>query len=242
MITLAIDIGNTRIKVAAFNQQLLIAEITILHTKELEIFINSHKPQHAVMCAVGKGADEVAEFIVQQNIVLLRVTYQTKFPFTIQYQTPETLGMDRLAGVAAAQYLYANNNCLVIDAGTCITYDFISANAHYQGGAIAPGLQMRLKAMHYFTHKLPQPELVWPENFEGKSTNQSLLSGVCFGVADEINGKIARYSQQYGSLQVILCGGDTVMLAKHIKNNIFAAPSLVLMGLNQILLFNVNKG
>lgn len=242
MITLAIDIGNTRIKAAVFNQHYLVEEIIISQTNDLEIFINNHKPQHAVMCAVGQGADEVAKFITQQNMPLLRVTYQTNFPFVVQYQTPETLGMDRLAGIAAAQHLYTTQNCLVIDAGTCITYDFISAIGNYQGGAISPGLTMRLKAMHEFTHKLPEPELTWPDDFEGKSTHHSLLSGVCFGVADEINGKITRYTQHYGHLQVLLCGGDAVMLAKHIKNNIFAAPSLVLMGLNQILLFNVNKG
>jgi type III pantothenate kinase len=89
---------------------------------------------------------------------------------------------------------------------------------------------------------LPYPELIWPDNFEGQSTNDALLSGVCFGVADEINGKIERYTQRYGTLQVLLCGGNTAMLAKHIKNNIFAVPSLVLVGLNQILLFHVNKG
>jgi type III pantothenate kinase len=150
--------------------------------------------------------------------------------------------MDRVAGVAAAQHLFPNKNCLVIDAGTCITYDFLSKDSVYTGGAIAPGIQMRLKAMHEFTHKLPQPELTWPVDFEGKSTNQALLSGVCLGVADEIIGKIERYIQRYGNVQVLLCGGNSVMLAKHIKNNIFAVPSLVLEGLNQILLFHVKKG
>ena len=242
MITLAIDIGNTRTKVAVFNQNELIAEVHLHQLDDLPIFLQTQQPDYAVMCAVGAGADEIAEVILSHQIPLLRVTPQTVFPFIIQYKTPQTLGMDRVAGIAAAQYFYPHKNCLVIDAGTCITYDFLSENNQYTGGAIAPGLQMRLKAMHEFTLKLPQPDLIWPEDFEGQSTNDALLSGVCFGLADEINGKIERYTQRYGPLQVLLCGGNAAMLAKHIKNNIFAVPSLVLVGLNQILLFHVNKG
>jgi type III pantothenate kinase len=242
MITLAIDIGNTRTKAAAFNQNELIAEVHLHQPDDLPVFLQTQQPVHAVMCAVGAGADEIAEVILSHQIPLLRVTHQTAFPFIVQYKTPQTLGMDRVAGIAAAQHLYPQQNCLVIDAGTCITYDFLSEKNQYTGGAIAPGLQMRLKAMHEFTLKLPQPDLIWPEDFEGQSTNDALLSGVCFGVADEINGKIERYTQRYGPLQVLLCGGNTAMLAKHIKNNIFAVPSLVLVGLNQILLFHVNKG
>ena len=242
MITLAIDIGNTRTKAAVFNQNELIVEEYIYHPDDLYLFIQTQQPKHAVMCAVGDGADLLAQVILNHQIPLLRVTYKTEFPFVVQYKTPQTLGMDRISGIAAAQFLFPHKNCLVIDAGTCITYDFLSKDHLYIGGSISPGLQMRLRAMHEFTIKLPYPELIWPDNFEGLSTNDALLSGVCFGVADEINGKIERYTQRYGTLQVLLCGGNTAMLAKHIKNNIFAVPSLVLVGLNQILLFHVNKG
>lgn len=239
MINLAIDIGNTRTKVAFFEVNKLMHEQIIDNENQWHALIKNFKPQYAVMSAVGAGADAVSAILSALKVSLLQVNYQTPFPFTINYNTPQTLGMDRVAAIAAAQFLYPNKNCLVIDAGTCITYDFISANSSYQGGAIAPGMHMRLQAMHEFTHKLPLPNLNWPEDFEGKSTEQSLLSGVCIGVADEINGRIARYSERYGQLQVIICGGNSHLLAKHIKNNIFAAPSLVLMGLNQILLFNV---
>lgn len=242
MITAAIDIGNTRTKAAIFDNNTLLSEFIIHQPDDLHTFLQTQQLDYLVMCAVGAGADEVARQIENHKIPLLRVTHQTQFPFTINYETPHTLGMDRVAGVAAAQHFYPDKNCLVIDAGTCITYDFLSKENIYSGGAIAPGMQMRLKAMHEFTHKLPQPDLVWPNDFEGKSTNNALLSGVCFGVADEINGKIERYTQRYGSVQVLLCGGNAAMLAKHIKNNIFAAPSLVLEGLNQILLFHVKKG
>ena len=239
MINLAIDIGNSRTKVAFFEVNKLMHEQIIDNENQWHALIKNFKPQYAVMSAVGAGADAVSAILSALKVSLLQVNYQTPFPFTINYNTPQTLGMDRVAAIAAAQFLYPNKNCLVIDAGTCITYDFISTNRSYQGGAIAPGMHMRLQAMHEFTHKLPLPNLNWPEDFEGKSTEQSLLSGVCIGVADEINGRIARYTERYGQLQVIICGGNSHLLAKHIKNNIFAAPSLVLMGLNQILLFNV---
>lgn len=239
MINLAIDIGNSRTKVAFFEVNKLMHEQIIDNENQWHALIKNFKPQYAVMSAVGAGADAVSAILSALKVSLLQVNYQTPFPFTINYNTPQTLGMDRVAAIAAAQFLYPNKNCLVIDAGTCITYDFISANSSYQGGAIAPGMHMRLQAMHEFTHKLPLPNLNWPEDFEGKSTEQSLLSGVCIGVADEINGRIARYTERYGQLQVIICGGNSHLLAKHIKNNIFAVPSLVLMGLNQILLFNV---
>jgi len=242
MVTAAIDIGNTRTKAAVFNNSIMLSEIIFHQPDDLHTFLQTQQPEYVVMSAVGAGADEVAHQIENYKIPLLRVTYQTLFPFVIDYETPHTLGMDRVAGVAAAQHLFPDKNCLVIDAGTCITYDFLSKNNVYKGGAIAPGMQMRLKAMHEFTHKLPQPDLDWPLDFEGKSTKEALLSGVCVGVADEINGKIERYTLRYGDVQVLLCGGNSAMLAKHIKNNILAVPSLILEGLNQILLFHVKKG
>jgi type III pantothenate kinase len=239
MINLAIDIGNTRIKAAFFEGNNLLHEQMVDHENQWHALIKNFKPRYAVMCAVGLGADAVCAILSALKVSLLQVNYQTPFPFTINYNTPQTLGMDRVAAIAAAQYLYPNQNCLVVDAGTCITYDFISHTNQYQGGAIAPGMHMRLQAMQEFTHRLPKPDLNWPEDFEGKSTEQSLLSGVCIGVADEINGKMARYTERYGPMKVIICGGNSHLLAKHIKNNIFVAPSLVLVGLNQILLFNV---
>lgn len=241
MITLAIDIGNTRTKATVFDNSNVLNEC-VTDTASLHAIIQQFKPEHAVLSAVGPGAEEIIGIIRDHGIPLLHVNYQTPFPFTVDYGTPHTLGMDRLAGVAAARYLYPGTHCLVIDAGTCITYDFITAEGVYTGGAIAPGLTMRLRAMHEFTHKLPQPNLHWPADFEGKSTEQSLLSGVVPAVADEINGRINRYTQRYGPIQTILCGGDAPLLSEQLKNNIFAAPSLIMKGLNQILLFNVNKG
>lgn len=240
--TLAIDIGNTRIKLGFFLGNELMEMDTLNAIQELDVALENKQINHAVISSVGVGADEVVEFLSKKGIQVLRVSHQTLLPFQLNYATPHTLGMDRVAAVAGAQHFFPNTNCLVIDVGTCITFDFISAVGIYEGGAISPGLDMRLRAMHEFTQKLPQPELNWPASFEGKSTEQSLLSGVCIGVVDEIEGRIARYAGQYGQIQPVICGGNTDLLAKHIKNNIFAQPALVLFGLNQILQFHVNKG
>ncbi|MCC5648142.1 type III pantothenate kinase [Nostoc sp. CHAB 5824] len=240
MKTLAVDIGNTQVKAAIFKGDHM-EDLFVFGPKEPEQLmhvIRQYQPEHSVMSAVGRGADEVAT-ILAQHTKLFRVTHLSKFPFSIGYLTPETLGMDRVAGVAAAQALYPQINCLVIDAGTCITYDLLTAEGVYSGGAISPGLQMRLRAMHEFTAKLPLPVFIEPSDFIGRSTSESLISGAFYGMLNEINETIARYNQRFSNLQVLLCGGDVHLFDKHIKKDVFAARFLVLQGLNQILKFNV---
>jgi type III pantothenate kinase len=183
MITLAIDIGNTLSKAAVFDGHRQVAG-QVIEGDSLVALIHEYRPQYAVLSSVGKHAEEISSAIRQEQVPLLLVTHQTPLPFTLAYDTPETLGMDRVAGVAAAQFLYPATNCLVIDAGTCITYDFISSDSVYQGGAISPGLNMRLRAMHEFTQKLPKPGLAAPADFEGRSTKDSILSGVVYAAAD----------------------------------------------------------
>ena len=233
MIHLVIDIGNTRAKLAVFAGDEIIHESQQIN--DIPHLIKTYQVERAIICSVGADYSVANALLTVPTLIL---NHETPLPFQVNYETPQTLGMDRVAGVAGAMQLFPNQSCLVIDAGTCITYDFISSDGIYSGGAISPGLHMRFKAMHEFTAKLPLPELVWPNDFEGKSTRDSLLSGVCLGLADEINGRIARYSQRFGPIQVIICGGDANLLKQHIKNNIFAAPSLVMFGLNQILKFN----
>ena len=150
--------------------------------------------------------------------------------------------MDRLAGVVGAKTLYPENNCLVIDAGTCITYDFIDATGVYQGGSIAPGIRMRLEAMHTFTANLPLPD--WnPQtsrpSLVSKSTEQALISGAANGTIAEAEQIIATFQEQYASTQVLVCGGDRNFFESTIKHPIFAVRNLVSIGLNRILEHNV---
>jgi type III pantothenate kinase len=159
-------------------------------------------------------------------------------PITIKYATPETLGVDRIAGVCGAQQKFPGEPCLVIDAGTCITYDFINHDGEFLGGAISPGMMMRFQAVHTFTSKLPlvsRPEKVV---LIGDSTETCIQSGVIHGIVEELNGTIRRYQEEFAGLRVILCGGDARFFENNLKGAIFAVPELVLSGLNSILNYN----
>jgi len=171
----------------------------------------------------------------------LELDTSTLLPITLNYKTLETLGKDRIALAVAAAQLYPHKNVLIIDAGTCITYDFIDKHKEYQGGSISPGIQMRFKALNTFTDKLP---LINPtDNVEllGKSTSESISSGVMNGVYSEIDGIIDKYKINFPDIEVILTGGDIIYFDKKLKNNIFANSNLVLKGLNMILDYNAGK-
>ncbi|MCV6629972.1 MAG: type III pantothenate kinase, partial [Flavobacteriaceae bacterium] len=152
--------------------------------------------------------------------------------------TPNTLGIDRIALVSAAYAKYPNQNVLVIDAGSCITYDILSANGDYLGGAIAPGIEMRYKAMHQYTTKLPLLRQKEPEHFIGDSTEKSMHVGVSFAIFCEIEGLLTEYKQYFKDLTVILTGGDAEFLSKRLKSSIFANLNFLLEGLNYLLEYN----
>lgn len=162
-------------------------------------------------------------------------------PFVIKYRTPDTLGLDRLAGVAGAWSQYRNETSLVIDVGTCIKYDLITKKGEYLGGNISPGLQMRLKAMHLMTSKLPQVEPYERYEAMGTDTVSALQVGACTGAIHEIEGFIKEYKKMFGKLNILLTGGDSHFFVNKLKTKIFAAPNLVLQGLNEILDYNVQK-
>ncbi len=237
---LTVDIGNTKIKAGVFFDDIL-QEIFVFEKNEIHALKNIVKKNaitHSILSCVGNEIIEL-EKLLSDETHFVKLNHQTRLPFTNKYKTPETLGMDRVAAIAGALHFFSNTNCLVIDEGTCITYDFISSDAEYFGGAISPGLQMRLNAMHHFTEKLPQLFFSEINEFVGNTTESSMLSGAFYGMLSEINETISRYVQRYGAIQVITCGGDSILFDKHIKRNIFAAPYLVLYGLNKILSFNV---
>ena len=155
------------------------------------------------------------------------------FPFENLYKTPNTVGIDRLVLASGAVLMFPNQNRLVIDAGTCITYDFINEKNQYLGGAISPGIRLRYESLHNYTAKLPLLDMKLPDELIGKSTNDSIHSGVINGVINEIDGFIDQYREQYSKFIIILTGGDTDFLAKRLKNTIFANPNFLLESLNQ---------
>ncbi len=239
---LAIDIGNTRSKAAVFkgNECLVSSTDFTIETVGKEWF-DTYPISYGVVGLVGKQNNAIKEFL-EAKIPCTYVNGLSKLPFKSLYQTPETLGVDRIAGVAGAMHFFPDKACLIIDIGTCITFDFIDAQNNYHGGSISPGLKMRLDAMHQFTHKLPALQFKEVTDWIGNTTDTSMLSGAFYGITGEIIQWIERYKQKFGDLQVILCGGDAALFGKQLKNDIFAAPNLVLYGLNKILLFDVEKG
>lgn len=165
---------------------------------------------------------------------------QTPLPIKNLYQTPETLGSDRIAGAAGAYALFPNRNILIVDAGTAIKYDFINLRGEYLGGSIAPGLDLKFKALHHFTGKLPLLEKNHQFEMSGSSTTHAIISGVMYGTLLEIQGFIDGYQKQNGEIQVIITGGDHSYFADRLKGTIFAEPNLVLKGLYEILKYNVH--
>ncbi|OYU82178.1 MAG: pantothenate kinase [Flavobacterium sp. BFFFF1] len=234
---LTIDAGNTRIKGAVFEQHTLVDtflfETETLQEKILKILNENGNITDIVIASVGKAAFE--EFLIFSERVNVRtISHQDVFPFKNLYETPLTLGIDRMVLAAGAVLAYPGDNRLVIDAGTCITYDFVNDQDEYLGGAISPGIRLRYKGLHQFTAKLPLLERQDPENFIGKSTNEAIHSGVINGVLHEIDGFIAQYQAQCPKFTIILTGGDAEFLAKQLKNTIFANSNFLLESLNHI--------
>lgn len=240
MVTLVIDAGNTRIKAGVFKQNILIHSAFLDQTEFFEI-IGSLKDEYAIthlLLSDVSGKIQENFSLKDLSLIVTILGKDLKLPFKNLYQTKQTLGADRMALVAGAMQFFPENACLIIDAGTCVTYDLLNSSQEYLGGNITPGLLMRLNAMHTFTGKLPLPEWERPSDFLGRSTDSCLLTGAYFGLVGEIEYLIARYQKNNPDLKVLLTGGDAEVLAKSIKTSIFAHEQLLLYGLNKILTHN----
>ena len=242
---LIIDIGNTGIKLAVFD-----IENRLLHRQRtknencLEVLtqiLNKFAIQNAIISQVGQNIEGLENFLSMQNIAFIKLHPGLKLPFTINYKTPATLGADRIGLVAGAILKHPAGQKLIIDAGTCVTYDFIDENNVYYGGAISPGLQLRFKSLNDYTANLPVLQAGNEEiPLTGYDTVTSIKSGVVLGLVNEIEGFIVKYYQKFPHLKVFLTGGDKKLLDRYIKNKIFVSSKFLLLeGLNYIL--NLNK-
>ncbi len=237
---LIIDVGNTLVKLALFQGDAIIGHKEFPKSKiyiEVKKLVRAKQPKQAIISNVGKIPESVMERLTDL-IPILKVDSTIKLPFKNLYKTPETIGSDRLALAAAAAVQYRNTNVLVIDAGSCITYDFIDKDGNYLGGGISPGLSMRYKALNTFTAKLPLLKPSAPDALFGDTTVSSIHSGTFGGLLKELDGVISDYKKNYTDLTVILTGGDAKLLANRLKNSIFANSKFLLEGLNSLLEFN----
>jgi type III pantothenate kinase len=241
MAHLVIDIGNSRTKYAIFHRRKLEESGTIekLDTGQLSLLLDNHRITHSIISSVNEEISELEDHL-KEKTKYIRFSASIKAGVINKYKSPETLGLDRFAGVIGAKSLFPDKNCLVIDAGTCITYDAVDNTGVYEGGSISPGLIMRLKAMHKFTGRLPEVELSDYADWRGYDTPSAMLSGVLNGCTEEVRGMIEIYRSKYPGLLVILCGGDAIFFDTRLKNSIFAhtlktEPDLVLIGLNEVI-------
>lgn len=237
-LNLILDWGNTKLKCAVFETDTIKYNNSFSENIESELrqLLTTYNITQCILSSVVNHPPFIKVILEEYNGLELSNT--TPIPIHNNYDTPETLGNDRLANAVALSKLYPNNNALSIDIGTCLKFDFITNDKAYQGGAISPGLDMRLNAMHHFTDKLPYPELTIPSDLIGKSTNSSLLSGAYFGMLAEITQIINFYKIRFDDLIVVATGGDWQYFEKELKNSIFANSFLTLIGLNEILKYN----
>jgi len=238
---LIIDTGNTFTKLALFQGREMVAflsfegvdEKQIIKFCELNLFI-----KNAILSSVKEYPSGIDAYLNDHYFTVL-FSHTTSIPVTNKYCTPETLGKDRLAGVVGAKKILPANDILVIDAGTAITYDFITASGEYMGGSISPGIAMRYKALNTYTDRLPLLNYYEDARLTGDDTSTSIYSGVLNGAVAEMEGIIQQYRNLYPGIKIIITGGDHNYFDKRLKIKTFAAPNLVLEGLNLILDFNI---
>ena len=240
---LIIDIGNTATKLAVFQSDKMIIVQTVATTElvaEVEKLVEKFSKIKQGLLSSVKIIDNLDLERLQNLLPITILEVSLQMPFKNCYDTPLTLGVDRLALMAAAVDQYPKSNVLVIDAGSCITYDFMDANQNYLGGAISPGLEMRYKSLEAFTSNLPLLQKTVPNQPIGSSTEASIHSGILYGILYEIEGAIKAYQNKFPDLTVILTGGDADFLCKQFKISIFAHSNFLLEGLNFLLEFNSN--
>jgi type III pantothenate kinase len=233
--TLCFDFGNTRRKVAIFKSA-EIDKVIVLNddsNETIQSLIDNYQPDKSILSSVIDHNPAIEELLTA-NTRFHKLSHLTKLAFTTPVGKPETIGADRLALTAAAVHFYPTKNNLVIGLGTCITYNFINKYNELIGGAISPGMEMRLKSLSHFTAKLPLVEADSNVPLIGYDTKTNMLSGVVLGIVYEIDGFINEYAKKFDNFNVLLTGGDIVHLASHLKNKIFADPDLIFKGLYAI--------
>lgn len=237
-----IDEGNTLCKCARFASNQMLEQKTLVSSELSNVsFWNNIEAERLIFSSVKRTKADFTKLIANTKFETKAVylDMDCNLPIKINYDTPHSLGKDRIAGAVAANDLYPNKNVLIIDAGTSITYDLVSSENAFEGGAISLGLKMRFQALHNYTAQLPLiTDFSTETPLTGKSTQQCMMSGVINGIKAEIKALIEKYQSQFPDLIILVTGGDAFLFETNLKNNIFAQPNLVMHGLNKILAHN----
>jgi type III pantothenate kinase len=237
-----IDQGNSAVKIALFEEAVLLKSFQgdVLTPEVLAVWVDKYHPQAGILCTVKKVNPLLYSFFGEVLPVFYELNHQLPIPLNIDYKTPQTLGMDRIAAAVGASVQKPDTNLLVIDIGTAITLDFVTATGIYKGGNISPGPELRFKALHHFTNRLP---LVAPEGdipALGYDTETAIRSGVIEGIVRELDSYIDEYEKKH-NVFTFLTGGYSFYFESKLKNSIFADGNLVLKGLNKILNYQAKK-
>ncbi len=234
---LVIDLGNTLLKMGVYENEVLVhSERVVPYQTNPQLWEDwkiTHRPNSIGLAATAILSDAEISWIKKNNVI--QVSPDLNYPFEVLYKTPKTLGQDRLAAVSGVYTLYSGKNVLVIDCGTCITYDFLTADGRYIGGNISPGIRMRLKAMHDYTDRLPLVDLPDSITWIGQSTEEALQNGAVTMAIMESRGMIFYLKENYGHLTTVLTGGDSGYFENHLTGEQYVHPDLILSGLNEIL-------
>lgn len=230
---LVIDVGNTLIKAGMFEQHKLVDIFMSKDPQEVQQWYATYPYKRSIISNVRK--EKEFEALLEDALVF---DHKTPVPLSTTYKTPETLGLDRLAATIGADDQCKRKPLLVIDAGTCITYDCVNPEGVHLGGGISPGLEMRFKALNHYTGRLPLVEMPAEVQLIGDNTLSGISSGVIYGAVAEIEGIIRQYQEKFDKITIFLTGGDCKIFERKIKASIFADPYLVLKGLNRILEHN----
>lgn len=238
---LVLDFGNTKIKAAVFSETNEIEEFftwDAYSERVIDEIKTKYLIENVLLCSVVAVSEEIEQHLKSNFSFYIKLDSSTKLPIKNNYSTPHTLGLDRIAAAVGANMMSPNTPLLVIDMGTAITYDFVNSSNEYEGGNIAPGVNMRLKAMNHYTNKLPLLEARKEKRLLGNDTASAMMAGVMRGIEFEIEGYISEIKKKNSNLSVFLTGGDVFFFEKTLKSSIFVVSNLLLIGLNEILRYN----
>jgi type III pantothenate kinase len=243
MNSLCIDIGNSLTKIGLFSEEKMVhfEVLKDMNYSRIKALIAEKAVHNAIISSVAESPIELKNILRESAVKYFELATDTRVPVHNLYETPETLGKDRIAAVVGANFLYPESNILIIDAGTAITFDFINCKGQYLGGNISPGIRMRYNALHTFTHRLPlvEPHAEFP--LFGRNTTEAIRVGVQSGIIYEVDGTIDGFKALYPDLHVILTGGDIKFFDNKLKNAIFAVSNLLMVGLHRILTYNAQN-